>query len=208
MSRYFFKILIGEWKTKLRIPKLFVSSFSLTPKTVILIDASSKNLWKVNMEQEEEDPIELYFKRGWSKFLKDNTLMAADFLIFKFDGNSTFKVVICGKSSCEKMLESQTRTQMKHKKTHKQSRHNNKRRASSTRDRGEHWKGKDPILIEIKEEKLDSVDSGNSSQETWDEKEEEEQREEQIDKFGDINSKSHDSIMNIGKLIQKLAFFP
>ncbi|KAI9111255.1 hypothetical protein K1719_017866 [Acacia pycnantha] len=180
MSRHFFRILIGEWKTKLRIPRLFVSSFSLTPKTVMLINASSKNLWKVDMEQVEEDPIELYFKKGWSKFVEHNSLMAADFLIFKFDGNSTFKVVICGKSACEKMLESQERPQTNQKKNHK--------------------------LVEIKEEKLDLVDSGNSSQETWDktwdekEEDDEEQEQEQEQEQGEEESdKFDDTIMNIGE---------
>ncbi|KAK4268122.1 hypothetical protein QN277_024821 [Acacia crassicarpa] len=67
------------------------------------------------MEQVEEDPTELYFKKGWSNFVKDNSLVAEDLLIFKFDGNSTFKIVICGKSACDKMLESQSRTQTNQK---------------------------------------------------------------------------------------------
>ncbi|KAK4268123.1 hypothetical protein QN277_024822 [Acacia crassicarpa] len=185
MSRYFFRVLIGEWKTKLRIPRLFVFSFSLTPRTVILINGSSKNLWKVDMEQVEKDPTELYFRKGWSRFVRENDLMAADFLIFKFDGNSTFKVVICGKSACEKMLESQARTQTNQKK-----------------NVGENRKAKDPILVEIKEEKLDLVDSGNSSEETWDEtwdeKEEDEEEDEQQE-YGDINSGPRDTIMNTGE---------
>ncbi|KAK4271050.1 hypothetical protein QN277_019799 [Acacia crassicarpa] len=182
MSRYFVKFLIGEWKTTLRIPQLFVFSFSLTPKAVTLINASSKNLWTVDMEQVEEDPTELYFKKGWSKFVKDNALMADDCLIFKFDGDSTFKVVICGKSSCDKMLESRVRTQVNQKKYHKQGHNNNEKRASSTQDCGENQKGKD-LIHEI-------------SDKTWDEKEE---GEEVNDEFGDINSEPHDAIMNIGE---------
>ncbi|KAI9111214.1 hypothetical protein K1719_017825 [Acacia pycnantha] len=110
---HFIRVLIGEWRFKLRIPKLFVSSFSLTPKTVKLIN-TSKRLWMVEMEKEEEDPKALYFKKNWDKFVKDNTLEAADFLIFKFDGKSTFEVVICGKSACDKMLEGQAKADMNH----------------------------------------------------------------------------------------------
>ncbi|KAI9126950.1 hypothetical protein K1719_002546 [Acacia pycnantha] len=161
MSSFSVNFLTGEWKTTLRIPQLFVFSFGLTPKAVTLINASSKNLWLVDMEQVEEDPTELYFKKGWSKFVKDNAVMAEDSLVFEFDGNSTFKVVIYGRSSCAKMLESQVR----------QGGNNNEKKASSTQDCGENRKGKD-LIVEI-------------SEDTWDEEEEEEEGEEVNDEFGE-----------------------
>lgn len=92
----FFRVLIDEYATKLRIPSLFVSRFScLTPKTVTLV-CSSKRSWKVDIE--EGDHKELYFKRGWNTFVEDNALETGEFVVFKFDGNSTFKANIFGKS--------------------------------------------------------------------------------------------------------------
>ncbi|KAI9111165.1 hypothetical protein K1719_017776 [Acacia pycnantha] len=158
------KVLIGEWRIKLSIPKLFVSSFHLTPKTVKLINAS-KRLWMVDMEKEEKDPKELYFKNHWPKFVKENALEDADFLLFKFDGNSTFEVVICGRTTCDKMLENQTKAHM-NQKNHK---HNHNRPEASTRDHEENWKGKDVTDLEMKEERVDFDDFGTYSLEMWDE---------------------------------------
>ncbi|XP_028752683.1 putative B3 domain-containing protein Os03g0621600, partial [Neltuma alba] len=92
----FFGVLVGEYASKLRIPPLFVSRFSsLAPKTATLL-YSSKRLWTVDIE--EEDNKKLYFKRGWNIFVEDNALETGEFIVFKFDGDSTFKANIYGKS--------------------------------------------------------------------------------------------------------------
>ncbi|KAI9111211.1 hypothetical protein K1719_017822 [Acacia pycnantha] len=92
----FFRVLVREYTAKLRIPPLFVSRFSsLTPKTVVLF-CSSERSWMVDIE--EEDNTQLYFKRGWNTFVEDNALEFGDFIVFKFDGNSTFKAKIYEKS--------------------------------------------------------------------------------------------------------------
>ncbi|KAI9111163.1 hypothetical protein K1719_017774 [Acacia pycnantha] len=173
------------------IPKLFVSSFHLTPKTVKLIN-TSKRLWMVDMEKEEEDPNELYFKNHWPKFVKENALEDADFLLFKFDGNSTFEVVIFGKSTCDKMLDNQAKAHM-NQKNHK---HNHNRPEASTRDHEENWKGKDVIDLEMKEERVDFDDFGTYSLEMWDEtwsseSHEVEEEYEESDKSRDIGEESN-----------------
>ncbi|KAK4268124.1 hypothetical protein QN277_024823 [Acacia crassicarpa] len=101
----FFEVLNGEYTAKLRIPPLFVSRFSsLMPKTVKLI-SSLEGSWMVDIE--EEDNKNLYFKRGWNTFVEDNALETGQFIVFKFDGDSTFKATIFGNSACEKKLENQ-----------------------------------------------------------------------------------------------------
>ena len=44
----------------------------------------------------------LFFWSGWHDFVKDNSLDIGDFLVFKYDGSSTFKVKIYGRNTCEK----------------------------------------------------------------------------------------------------------
>ncbi|KAF7825911.1 putative B3 domain-containing protein [Senna tora] len=86
---------------KERIPLMFSYRFgSVIPKKVTLKVSSNKS-WRVDIE--EEDDKELYFKRGWTTFVKDNGLEIGDFIVFKYDGNSTFKVKMYGKSGCEKV---------------------------------------------------------------------------------------------------------
>ncbi|XP_054782963.1 B3 domain-containing transcription factor VRN1-like [Prosopis cineraria] len=170
----FFKVLLGDWEKKLRIPTLFVSCFSeLTPKTIILIHPVSKRLWTVDIE--EDDDRDLYFTRGWAKFVTENALATGEFLFFMFDGNSKFQVWICGKSACEKTLENLALEALVNQKNHKQ-RHN---KQTATRHGQETRKGKDPMDVErqmgklvdaeIKEERIDFDDSSTSRQETCDE---------------------------------------
>ncbi|KAK4268130.1 hypothetical protein QN277_024825 [Acacia crassicarpa] len=105
----FFKIIINEeYTTKLRIPLLFVSRYSsLVPKTVKFIRSySSDRSWKVDIV--EEDDKRLYYKNGWSTFVEDNAVEIASFIVFKFVGDSTFKVKIYGKCACEKELENES----------------------------------------------------------------------------------------------------
>jgi hypothetical protein len=45
----------------------------------------------------------VYFTNGWQQFVKDHSLKENDFLVFKYNGESLFEVLIFdGESSCEK----------------------------------------------------------------------------------------------------------
>lgn len=50
----------------------------------------------------KQDAGHLFFHKGWQDFVKDNSLEAGEFLVFRYDGNSGFDVQIFGKSGCEK----------------------------------------------------------------------------------------------------------
>ncbi|KAF7825910.1 putative B3 domain-containing protein [Senna tora] len=84
-----------------KIPPLFNYRFgSVIPKKVTLKVASSNKSWRVDIE--EGDDRELYFKKGWNTFVEDNGLEILEFVEFKYDGNSTFKVKMYEKYGCEK----------------------------------------------------------------------------------------------------------
>lgn len=44
----------------------------------------------------------MFFRNGWPDFVKDNYLEIGDFLVFEYDGKSTFNVKIYGRNACEK----------------------------------------------------------------------------------------------------------
>ncbi|VVA29260.1 Hypothetical predicted protein [Prunus dulcis] len=55
--------------------------------------------WTVELEERENG---LFFQDGWQGFVKDHHLEDGDFLVFKYDGESKFKVTIYDRTACEK----------------------------------------------------------------------------------------------------------
>jgi len=51
----------------------------------------------------------LVFKNGWQQFVKEKNLEEGDFLVFQYDGKSTFKVKIFSKTGCRKVATPPTR---------------------------------------------------------------------------------------------------
>lgn len=52
----------------------------------------------------EENGNHLFFGSGWQEFVEAHSLEVGDFLVFKYCGNSKFKVKIYDKSCCEKII--------------------------------------------------------------------------------------------------------
>ncbi|XP_031278112.1 putative B3 domain-containing protein Os03g0621600 [Pistacia vera] len=44
----------------------------------------------------------VYFASGWQQFVKDNSLVSGDFLVFQYNDDNGFNVKILAKSGCEK----------------------------------------------------------------------------------------------------------
>ena len=57
-------------------------------------------VWNIGLTTRDDT---LYLTHGWQQFVKDHSLRENDFLVFKFNGESMFDVLIFdGKSFCEK----------------------------------------------------------------------------------------------------------
>ncbi|XP_024161386.1 B3 domain-containing protein LOC_Os12g40080 [Rosa chinensis] len=80
------------------MPTAFVNDFN-GPALCKLRGPNGK-CWDVKLEEKNND---LFFHKGWKKFVKDNYLEEGDFLVFNYDGNSLFSVTIYDKSACELM---------------------------------------------------------------------------------------------------------
>ncbi|XP_077233559.1 putative B3 domain-containing protein Os03g0621600 isoform X2 [Tasmannia lanceolata] len=95
----FFKVMIGDFTQKLRIPPAFVRHFNGKLLNKSILKNPTGKFWHVKVERIGND---LFFQEGWQNFVKDNSLQTGDFLVLEYDGNSEFDVLIFGKSGCEK----------------------------------------------------------------------------------------------------------
>ncbi|KAL6954264.1 hypothetical protein U1Q18_039385 [Sarracenia purpurea var. burkii] len=96
----FFKIYLPDQSSqRLRVPPAFVKRCNETiPSLTILKDLSGKS-WHVEMEEAENG---IFFKNGWEIFVNDHSLEFGNFLVFRYNGNSSFDVKIFGNNGCIK----------------------------------------------------------------------------------------------------------
>ncbi|CAH9146957.1 unnamed protein product [Cuscuta epithymum] len=104
----FFKILVGDFASALRLPPLFVEVFGgkLPPTLSLEVNAAAapEKKWAVKLEKSGEHSL---FGEGWGAFVKDNDLAAGDFAVFwLMDNYSTFQVRLYDYTCCEKQLSS------------------------------------------------------------------------------------------------------
>ncbi|KAI3946042.1 hypothetical protein MKX01_024798 [Papaver californicum] len=99
----FFKVMIGDFKNKLKIPVNFIGNFNGTiPYDSILRSPSGS--WNVNVREEEDGGLS--FRKGWPDFVEAHYLGHEDFVTMKYNGNSQFSVKLYGTNGCEKVLPS------------------------------------------------------------------------------------------------------
>lgn len=93
-------ILTGDLFLFQQIPTSFTKFFNgVLPLKVTLVDHDRKS-WDVYLEKTEGC---LVFKDGWQQFAKEKVLEDGDFLVFQYDGRSTFNVKIFSKTGCRKV---------------------------------------------------------------------------------------------------------
>lgn len=59
----------------------------------------SRDIWKVSLVRRSDQFV---FGDGWKGFVADQSLAMGDFLLFRYDGNSRFKVLVFDSTACEK----------------------------------------------------------------------------------------------------------
>nr|KYP71813.1 Putative B3 domain-containing protein At5g66980 family [Cajanus cajan] len=83
-----------------KLPTSFTKFFNgITPCKTILVD-HDRNFWDIYLEKIEG---RLVFKNGWQQFAKEKGLEEEDFLVFQYDGKSTFNVKIFSRTGCRKV---------------------------------------------------------------------------------------------------------
>ncbi|KAL0343603.1 UNVERIFIED_CONTAM: B3 domain-containing protein [Sesamum angustifolium] len=108
MMTSFYKFLTADdFTSQLRLPPQFVKDYGENLSGNAKLHTESGDSWAVRIEQIGQQH---FFTDGWTKFAQDLDLKFWEFLLFKFDGKSTFEVSVYGMSGCQKELHSCPRT--------------------------------------------------------------------------------------------------
>ncbi|PIA41529.1 hypothetical protein AQUCO_02200155v1 [Aquilegia coerulea] len=90
---HFFKIIHSSCiqDRRLTIPKKFIRIFGKELANVVVLKVPSNKHWEVELV---EDEGQVWFQNGWHRFMEYHSISVGHFLVFRYDGNSQFSVVI------------------------------------------------------------------------------------------------------------------
>ncbi|XP_020098318.1 B3 domain-containing protein Os01g0723500-like [Ananas comosus] len=106
---HFFKVLLGDFAQRLKIPPNFLKHISTeasrttnnskeASKTAIL-EGPSGSKWHVELGKTAKGT---FLTNGWPKFVKDHSMKEYEFLVFRYDGSMHFTVIVFDKTACER----------------------------------------------------------------------------------------------------------
>ncbi|EYU37730.1 hypothetical protein MIMGU_mgv1a014508mg [Erythranthe guttata] len=95
----FFKIMLPPNFTRLRIPHDFNEQLSDINSNQATLASRTCGNWEVELVKDDKGDI--YFIRGWPEFVKHHSLVPLDILVFKYNGDSSFDVVIFDKNGTQ-----------------------------------------------------------------------------------------------------------
>ncbi|XVF36202.1 hypothetical protein REPUB_Repub19eG0037900 [Reevesia pubescens] len=97
---HFFYRLSPGFHDQLAIPNKFANKLRNKLPEIVALRGPSGVAWTVELSSTVDG---MFFKNGWPKFVKDHSLEEKDLLIFRFNGESSFDVLIFDPSTlCEK----------------------------------------------------------------------------------------------------------
>ncbi|XP_006644645.1 B3 domain-containing protein Os01g0723500 [Oryza brachyantha] len=106
---HFFKVLVGDFKQRLKIPPNFCKHipWEESSKAKSLKEASmaatlegpSGRTWLVVIHRTTEGT---FFTSGWPKFVQDQALRDLEFVVFRYDGNTHFTAMVFDRTACER----------------------------------------------------------------------------------------------------------
>uniref|UniRef100_A0ACD5W051 Uncharacterized protein n=1 Tax=Avena sativa TaxID=4498 RepID=A0ACD5W051_AVESA len=107
---HFFKVLIGDYKKRLKIPPNFCKHIPWEASRrakgrlkeasmAATLEGPSGRAWQVVIRRTAEGT---FFTSGWAKFVQDQALRELEFLVFRHDGGTRFAAMVFDKSACER----------------------------------------------------------------------------------------------------------
>ncbi|KAH7520550.1 hypothetical protein FEM48_Zijuj08G0155800 [Ziziphus jujuba var. spinosa] len=85
---------------KLNIPEKFVSRNGIRLKELIVLKVgNSGRYWEMKLEKEDDGKV--WLCQGWKDFEDHYSIQHGNFLLFKYQGNYNFKVIIFNKTATE-----------------------------------------------------------------------------------------------------------
>ncbi|XP_024629238.1 B3 domain-containing protein REM16 [Medicago truncatula] len=89
-----------HFQQQLALPKTFSDNLKKKLPENVTLKGPSGVVWNIGLTTRNDT---VYFMDGWQRFVKDHSLKENDFLVFKYNGESLFEVLIFnGESLCEK----------------------------------------------------------------------------------------------------------
>ncbi|CAL9079676.1 unnamed protein product, partial [Musa textilis] len=82
-----------------RIPPKFLKHISSVGSKKAILQGPSGSKWHVELGKDTRDT---FLTTGWPKFVKDHSLREYEFLVFQYDGDMRFTVLIFDTSACER----------------------------------------------------------------------------------------------------------
>ncbi|XP_050289613.1 B3 domain-containing protein At4g01580-like [Quercus robur] len=99
-SPHFFKIILQNavQEGKLRIPDKFVQKFGVDLSDMAFLTIPNGRKWKVKLAQHAGG---VWFQNGWSEFASSHGVAVGHLLVFKYERNSQFHVLIFDATATE-----------------------------------------------------------------------------------------------------------
>ncbi|KAB1204820.1 B3 domain-containing transcription factor VRN1 [Morella rubra] len=97
---HFFKIILDHSlrDEKLRIPKKFVRKFGEGLSNTAFLKLPTGTKWRVELMKGDD---EVWLDKGWREFVEFCSIKSGHFLVFRYEGNSQFYVVVFDGSATE-----------------------------------------------------------------------------------------------------------
>ncbi|XP_039121996.1 B3 domain-containing protein Os01g0723500-like [Dioscorea cayenensis subsp. rotundata] len=96
---HFFKVLLGDFSQRLRIPVEFLKHISTATSKRVTLKGPSGRCWNAELGKSSKGT---FLCGGWAEFAEDHALREYEFLVFQYDGDFTFTVKIFGVNACER----------------------------------------------------------------------------------------------------------
>ncbi|KAB1207422.1 B3 domain-containing transcription factor VRN1 [Morella rubra] len=97
---HFFKIILPSTLAdkKLMIPERFAGNIGDELSTIATLTLPSGRVWQVGLKKDEK---KIWFHEGWQDFVKSNSVGYGYFLVFRYEGNSNFYVLVFDTTATE-----------------------------------------------------------------------------------------------------------
>ncbi|XP_042508992.1 uncharacterized protein LOC122084645 isoform X2 [Macadamia integrifolia] len=97
---HFFKIIVKASleSEELIIPKEFTRQYAKKLADVAVLEVPTGRKWRVEVKKVDGS---VRFQNGWRGFLEYHSISVGHFLLFRYDGKSTFSVFIFNQGACE-----------------------------------------------------------------------------------------------------------
>ncbi|XP_062075880.1 B3 domain-containing protein REM6-like [Humulus lupulus] len=100
VAPHFFKIILEETlrNTKLQIPKTFWMKYCGFLPSQVFLKLPCGSRWEVGLTESDG---KVWIEKGWKFFAEDCSLSQGNLLVFRYEGNSQFHVIIFDKTTVE-----------------------------------------------------------------------------------------------------------